>query len=446
MQRNEIKKCPYCRVALSLLYDEDRYRCIICGREFYEQGGKLIPSVMRNALVLRKNIRTAEEAYPEALKILKNLDKEANRKFVAHALNEAGYNEVRSSDFVGAKLKISKERDKYMREYGVRTYPLIIVMSPGKSAEMKKKFRNNPNVNMGGVSITVDDWPFSVLGGIRLSFSGRSTTEEHEVLHGTFEIYRGGRERYYLPHEEAESYLLNEINSFRSNVLNECGYDLKNGNYKVVENYWNNNIKKRILGHYIPKITKAIKDAKMKEYVKNILKKHIEETMPIFAKLQIEYDDTVLTRILMKSRDFHDVKSWSKRRDTLKQWQERAILAREREVRKRIADLCMGGYNNLPVFLRINIKREVYHMVSDYWRFIGNPKDYGGRSKYVEKLIKEIVKEKGGEEALKKLVEEVKKEGLEELEELTKIVKEGGGESEKQKERLKKLAKEVKEG
>jgi hypothetical protein len=447
------KLCPYCGVPLSEPYDGDKRSCVVCGREFYEKDGELVLSVMKKAAGLKKRLRAAEEAYPEAMKILKNLDREENRRILAETLNEVGYGNIRPGDFMGAKLVIPREKDEYMRIYGSRAYPLIIRISRNKYSEVKEKFRGDPNWILDGVNIKVRRWPFSALGGIRISFSGRPTTEEHEILHGTFGIYRGTAGRH-APDEAAESLLLDEINSFRSEAMMEFGHEVERGDYEGFGKYWNDVIKRHLIGRYIPDAVSRVGGVD-KDALENVLRGHIERIIPIIVRLQTDYDGSVLTRILMKSRDLSDVEAWSKRKDTLKQWHERAVRTRENGVRKYIAGMSRS-YRSTPG-MGTSIRSRVLQMVSEYWRFIGNPKDEAAKNRYAEKLIIEGTKhgKAGSEEKefLEKLKGGFEAESREEVERDKEVIErlERGferarrGETRIEKEFIKKLKKELEE-
>ncbi len=394
---------------------EDRgvYRCIVCRREFYEQDGRLMPATIRNAIAMKNRIRYAESAYDKAVDILSHLEKEENKNLLVSILRKAGKN-VKPSDFEGARLEIYKEREELTKKYGLRMYPLTIRISPEKSSDLERRLRRDPNVGMGGINIAVKAWPFSSVGGIRLSFKGGIITPEHEDLHGTFNVYRGDRKQdNYAIFEIIESWMLNEINSYRNEVEKNCSDELERGDYKVVNTYWSHFIKGYLLETYLPKYLRAIKvkhrlDEKNLNAAENIVKKHLEEIMPIIARLQTEYDESVLSRIFIKSRDFNDVKMWYERKDILAQWQKRALVEREREVKKFIVE----NYQQLHSSFKKDYERyKVVLMVKKYWRFIGDPKDEDSMDKYIEKLIRDAIGPKGG----KGMAEEVGKD-LDELE------------------------------
>jgi hypothetical protein len=362
---------------------------------------------------LRKRIRYAESAYDKAVDILSHLEREENRNLLASILRKAGKN-VKPSDFEGARLEIYKEREELTQKYGIRMYPLTIMIAPGKSSDVERRLRRDPNVGMGGVNIAVKDWPFSSVGGIRLSFEGGIITPEHEDLHGTFRIYRGDKKQdNYAIFEIIESWMLNEINSYRNEVEKNCSDELERGDYKVVNTYWSHFIKGYLLATYLPEYLRAIKakdrlDEKNLNAAENIVKKHLEEIMPIIARLQTEYDESVLSRIFIKSKDFNDVNMWYERKDILAQWQKRALVEREREVKKFIVE----NYQQLHSSFKKDYERyKVVLMVKKYWRFIGDPNDEGSMNEYIEKLIRDVIGPKRG----KGIAEEVGKD-LDELE------------------------------
>jgi hypothetical protein len=384
-------KCPYCDIAMT----EERgvYRCILCRREFYEENGRLVPATIRNAMAMRKKIRYAESAYDKAVDILSHLEKEGNRNFIASILRKAGKN-VKPSDFEGARLVIYEEKEELTKKYGLRMYPLTIIIAPEKSSDLEKRLRKDPNAKMGGINIAVEAWPFSSVGGIRLSFKGKIITPGHEDLHGTFNIYRGDQGNYAI-FEVVESWMLNEINSYRNEVERNCSEHLEVGDYKVVDTYWTHFIKGYLLGTYLPEYLRVIRteyglDEKNLNAAENIVKKHLEEILPVIAKLQIEYDESVLSRVLIKSRDFRDVKMWYGRKDILAQWQKRALVEREREVKKFIVE----AYQQLHSSFKEDYERKVELMVKKYWRFIGKPMDEDGMNRYIEKLIKDAIASK----------------------------------------------------
>ena len=384
-------KCPYCDILMT--QDRGLYRCITCGREFYEENGRLVHATFRNAMAMRKRIRYAESAYDKAVDILSHLEREENRNFLASVLRKAGKNVI-PSDFEGARLQIYREREELTQKYGLRMYPLTIMISPEKSSDVEKRLRRDPNVSMGGINIAVKTRPFDSVGGIRLSFRGGIITPEHEDLHGTFKIYRGDKKQGdYAIFELIESRMLNEINSFREKVEINCKDELERGNYGAVNIYWSYTIKDYLLRNYLPEYLRAIKtkhrlDEKNLNAAENIVKKHLEEILPVIARLQTEYDESVLSRIFIKARDFNDVKMWYERKDILAQWQKRALVEREREVKRFVVENHQQAHSS---FEGDYARHKVELMVKKYWRFIGNPADEDGMERYIEKLIRDAL-------------------------------------------------------
>ncbi len=312
-----------------MIKEKGIYRCQACGKSFSKRRSGLVPIEFTNAMKLRSRIENAETSYRKALEILSNLDNIENRKYLAKVLRKERYR-IEPGDFEGARLEMNEQaaaiaRSEFFRQYGLRGYPLTILISPEKCHEVMKKMQSDPNVAFGGINVRLTTEPFGALGGIRLSFRGMNKAMTlHENMHGTERIYKGeGPESSYnfqklLAH--AEAYMLDEINSYRTET--ESG----NKTPESVKAYWDNRIRD-LSGVYLKKFIWQEKEWVSKKILAEIEKSvtyGLNRLIPIIADLQLRYGESVLSRILIKSRTFADVEAWSKRKDILDQWQKRA--------------------------------------------------------------------------------------------------------------------------
>lgn len=459
--------CPYCRAPLYQRMDKDGkyvYACMGCKRTYSLKEATRLP---KQSLKFRRTLRDAERAYESAMKILRNLDKGENRLIVANALVRAGCTDVKASDLEGAKLDpLSERRPELSRRYGIRIYPMTIVVHPKKADALRDKvYGTDSRKSIRGTSvISVREWPFGQLGGIRLSFNPAATeskTAEHEDLHGSWSIYRGYGNANYTVEQLHEARILDEINSFRSGL--RYAKSSQSGDRARIYHYWKG-IETVLIEKYVPRITEHMdadfgRDAR--KYESERLEELIREIIPVMAGLEMRYDQRVITRIIIKSRDIEEFKWWVKRKNILDEWQEKAITGRENDLKKFITQKM-----DFLVDLEI-IKRDAYNEASEYWRFRGKPGDSDAMREYVNRMVEEVLekcdddikdyykkRQEEGKKGLEKLAEKVKEEDEKRTEKgkkgLRLLIKKTGEEDRKSKERGKKglrlLVKKTKNG
>lgn len=425
------KYCTYCKGPLKKGRDERGIRiyiCSDCGKRFIKKKPKKLqsevepyPTLISSAMKFREILRDAEIAYKDALEILKNLDNRQNRLKISNMLVRAGYTDFKEVDFEGAKIDpLSERKPELSKRYGIRIYPMTLVIHPERMDRVKAKiYGRGISRSVGGVCLVlVKDYPFGKLGGLRLSFSSKMSDRsvaEHEDIHGSWHIYRGSGDEDYTPEEAHEASILNELNSYRSGM--QYKNFMESGERHDFEEYWYD-IEEDLVNKRVPKMIEWIEDEKAKETERKRLTEIIDEMVNIMIELQLEYDEIVITRILLKSRNLEQLRWWVKRKNVLDEWHKRAIRGKENEIKKHIVSK-MNFMTPID-----DIKNDAYNRVGEYWRFKGKFGDRDARWKHVNSLIEDALKscdddvkdfygkgEEEGKKGLEKLAEEVEKGG-----------------------------------
>jgi DNA-directed RNA polymerase subunit RPC12/RpoP/predicted transcriptional regulator len=284
--------CPNCESKLiyffGKLYDESRFGEESCKSYLYS-----------GALETRGKLREAEKAYKDAVKILSDLDKKENRQALADAFNEIlhGYGGfIKESDFEGARLK-KEGKVELTKRFGIRVYPLTIIIPREKWKHWDEKSGKYPGLaskllseGSSGSSFPghLFRYPFNKVGGLRIGVESGQSISEHEDLHGSYDLYVGV--------SSVTEAILTELFAYRINV--ERG-----------ENSWND-----------------VKDAlKERENFPNVPRELIDRVCDTMKYLHENYDDSVISRVIIKSRSLEDFIEWvEKRKSQLDEWQQRA--------------------------------------------------------------------------------------------------------------------------
>ncbi len=228
------------------------------------------------------NINSAEAAYSKILNLLSNLDLKHNREILADAFRTAGYEKIIEADFQGAKLT-KLDRKELEKIYGVKIYPITLVVSTDKWQFLKGKNLDGmyKKLNLegwiGGVNISSKKfaYPFNQLGGIRIL--SESHYDPHEDLHGTFDIY-----------QLSTHPIINEIFAYRTNVRDGTR-TWRGVSSTLIDRY---------VSYFYPKINN--KERKQ-------LKKEIKQACKLMFLMQSLWDEKKISSILLKCNNLEDL-------------------------------------------------------------------------------------------------------------------------------------------